>query len=360
MHRSERCGGDLRRYARTVGGHHMKGNTVHLRKIAAAAMFATGASLAFAPLAAAAPDPTLVTDTLDSEISSLNSNFELDALLAGDSADITKGGTGAFDTFTTNADLLKDAPQATDYGHVTPLETELYGANPIVAGISSDTGPYSAFNGATVEYDNAYNVALYASQNNGALDTNPADYIENNALNHALGLGNATAAEQYLINFGNGDLQGYYADFAPAQTATAPSDIYQLEANEIVQLNNLFELDGKLTGVYGDIIPNVAPGTTNVGFDTIPTGDLNTSFNDLVTGAAGPSGDPGSYDVLNGALTEFYNAFNVEDYSLLNSGAVIPFADIFGTHDFVGTGATVMGAATEYFQLGLSDLAGYF
>ena len=116
-----------------------------------------------------------------------------------------------------------------------------------------------------------------------ARDTNVGDYIENNALNHALTLGSATAAEQYLINFGNGDLQGYYAEFAPAQTATAPSDIYQLESNEIVQLNNLFELDGKLAGVYADIVPNTA-ANTNVGFDTIPTADLNTSFNDLVTG----------------------------------------------------------------------------
>jgi hypothetical protein len=261
--------------------------------------------------------------------------------------------------------LAKDAPHlianTANYGQVTPFETDLYGANPILAGISGDTGPFSEFNGATVEYDNAYNVALYAAENNGALDTNVGDYIENNAINHALTLGNATAAEQYLINFGNGDLQGYYAEFAPAQTTTAPSDILQLESNEIVQLNNLFELDGKLANVYGDIVPHTAVGT-NVGFDTIPTTDLNTSFNDLVTGLVpgNVSGDPGSYDVLNGALTEFYNAFNVEDYSLLNSGSLIPFADIFGTHDFVGTGATVMGAATEYLQLGLSDLAGYF
>ncbi len=52
-----------------------------------------------------------------------------------------------------------------------------------------------------------------------------------------------------------------------------------------------------------------------MGFDTIPTGDLNTTFNDLVTGPSRRKSraDPGSYDVMNGALTEFYNAFNVED-----------------------------------------------
>jgi hypothetical protein len=62
--------------------------------------------------------------------------------------------------------------------------------------------------------------------------------------------------------------------------------------------------------------------------------------------------------VLNGALTEIYNAINVEDYSLLNSGAILPVADLFGTHDFLGDGVTA--AVGEYLQLGVSDLAGYF
>jgi hypothetical protein len=327
---------------------------MYIRKIAAAATFATGAALAFAPLATA--DPAAVTSVVDSEISAENSLFETYAALAGDTADITKGGTGVFDTFATQADLLKDAPQATDFGQVTTLETELYGANPILAGISSDTGPYSEFNGALSQFFNAYDVALYASENGGNLDTNTGDYIENNALNHALTLGTPTAAENYLYNFGLGDLKGYDGILAPATTTTAPTDILPFESNEIVQLNNLFELDGKLAGNIGDIAPHTAVGT-NVGFDTIPTTDLNATFNDLVTGAAGPSSDPGSYDVLNGALTEFYNAFNVEDYSLLNSGALLPAADIFGTHAEL---ATVAASVTEYLTLGTSDLAGFF
>lgn len=320
-------------------------------------MFATGASLAFAPLAAAD-----VTPVVDSEISAENSLFETYAALSGDTADITKGGTGVFDTFTTPADLAKDAPHlianTANYGEVTPLETYLYGANPILAGISSDTGPYSAFNGAESQFFNAYDVALYASEsaNGNTLDTNTADYIENNALNHALTLGTPQAAEQYLLNFGQGDLQGYDAVFSP--NATGPGDILPTEANEIVQLNNLFEIDGKLAGVYADIVPHTAVGT-NVGFDTIPTGDLNTTFNDLVTGLVpgNVSGDPGSYDVLNGAVTELYNAFNVEDYSLLNSGALLPAADIFGSHAEL---ATVAASVTEYLTLASSDLAGYF
>ena len=333
---------------------------MNIRQIAAAATFATGAALAFAPLAAAVPDPTLVTDTLDSEIASLNSGFETDALFAGDSADITKGGAGVFDTFTTSATLAKDAPHlianTASYGQVTPLETELYGANPILAGISSDTGPYSEFNGALVQFDNAYNVAVYAAANGGVLDTTQGDYIENNALNHALTLGTPQAAENYLFNFGVGDLKGFDAIFAP--NATGPGDILPTEANEIVQLNNLFELDGKLTNVFGDIVPHTMAGT-NVGFDTIPVLDLTKAFDSLVFGAAAPSTDPGSYDVLNGALTEFFNADNVGLYALLNMGAILPDADLFGPHlDFLD--GSVSTAITDFLNLGSQDLLGYF
>jgi hypothetical protein len=337
---------------------------MNIRKIAAAAAFATGATVAFAPLATADLGST-VTSTLDSEIAAQNANFELDALLAGDSADITKGGTGVYDTFTTQADLLKDAPHlvagSANYGQVTPLETELYGANPILAGISSATGPYNELNGALTEFDNVYNVYAYAAANGGALDTNPADYLGSQTTDALAVAGKGdtvTSAAEYFYNYGVGDLKGYDAIFAPATTTTAPTDILPYEANEIVQLNNLFELDGKLAGVYGDIVPNAAPGT-NVGFDTIPVGDLNTSFNDLVTGLnpTNVSTDPGSYDVLNGALTEYFNASNVELYSLLNNGALLPAADIFGSHAEMGT---VAASVAEYLSIGFQDLLGYF
>ena len=73
-----------------------------IRKIAAAAGFATGAALTFAPLASA---DTPITTTVDSEISSLNSIFETEALLAGKSADVIPH-AGSFDTIP-----LADAPQ---------------------------------------------------------------------------------------------------------------------------------------------------------------------------------------------------------------------------------------------------------
>jgi hypothetical protein len=315
-----------------------------IRKIAAAATFATGAALAFAPLASAD------TALLDSEISSQNSLFDFYALLAGDTVTKATTPTG-FDSVP-----LSDVPQATDFGQVTTLDTDLYGTNPILAGISGDSGPYSEFNGALTQFYNAYDVAAYAAQNGNVLDTTQGDYIENNALNHALTLGTPQAAEQYLYNFGLGDLKGYDGDFTP--TASGPGDIDPTISGEISSLNSLFELDGHLAGVYGDIVPEGSKAF-GVGFDTIPTGDLNATFNDLVTGAAGPSGDPGSYDVMNGALTEFYNAFNVEDYSLLNSGALLPAVDVFGSHAaFLGDG--VAGAVEDFLKLGTSDLAGFF
>ena len=186
----------------------LKGNTMDIRKIAVVGGLAVGAALAFAPLASATPvDPTLVTDTLDSEISSENSLFEFEALLAGDSADVTKGGAGVFDTIP-----LADVPKITDpadASQLTTLEYELYGVNPIAAGISGDSGPFSEFNGALTEFDNAYNVEVYSLLDGGVLDTNVGDYIENSSLNTALGLTSTTDAFDYLWNFGVGDLSAF-------------------------------------------------------------------------------------------------------------------------------------------------------
>ena len=78
------------------------------------------------------------------------------------------------------------------------------------------------------------------------------------------------------------------------------------------------------------------------------------------------SSDPGAYDVFNGALGEFDDAFNVGLYAAENGGALVPTTDI-GT-DLISTGAatdaldtgTVAGAATTFLEAGLSDLTGYF
>lgn len=96
----------------------------------------------------------------------LNDLFQFDAALVGDSNDITVATTpGVFDTFASTADLLKDAPQTTVPADVTPLEYELYGVNPIAAGISGGTGPYNELNGALTEFYNAYNSDVYGVLN---------------------------------------------------------------------------------------------------------------------------------------------------------------------------------------------------
>jgi hypothetical protein len=253
--------------------------------------------------------------------------------------------------------LSTDAPQATTYGEVTPLETEIYGANPILAGISSATGPYNEFNGALTEFYDAYNVFANAAANGGALDTDVNDYLgSTTTIGHALDTGTVAGAAQYFFNFGLGDLKGFDAIFAPNPTSFG--DINPTIGNEIVQLNQLFESDGRVAGVFGDIAPH-GSNLFGVGFDTIDPADTNATFDQLVFGAAGPSMDPGSYDVLNGALGEFFNADNVALYSLLNAGAILPDADLIGTH-FDLLDGTVSQAITGFLQLGFSDLAGYF
>jgi hypothetical protein len=179
-----------------------------MRKIAVGGAFAAGAALAFAPLASADPaavDPTVVTDTLGSEESVLNSLFVTYADIAGvPSTDYTD--SGGFDTID-KADVSTVTPATAPF---SPLDYELFGVSPGTAGVTSDPGSYDDFNGALTEFDNAYNVELYSLLNGGTLDTSVADYIQNNALDHALTLGSTTDAFDYLYNFAIGDLSGFF------------------------------------------------------------------------------------------------------------------------------------------------------
>jgi hypothetical protein len=327
---------------------------MYIRKLAAAAGLATGAALALAPLAQADLGDT-VTSTLNTEIGAQNSLFELQAFFAGVSGDVTKGGIGVYDSVP-----LSDVPHALTFGEVTPLESELYGTNPIVAGISSGiSGPFNEYNGALTELYNAYNVGVFAAANGGALDTNPADYLGNvhDAFLTVDGQAATVAsAESYFFNYALGDLNGYIANFTPA--AQDSGDISPFLSTEIANLNQMFEFDGQLTGAFGDIAPH-ASNVFGVGFDTIDPSKVNDAFESLVFGAAGASGDPGSYDVLNGAVGEFFNAYNVELFSLLNAGDILPDADLIGTH-FDLLNGTVAEAFSGFLTLGFQDLAGYF
>jgi hypothetical protein len=125
-----------------------------IRKIAVVGGFAVAAALTSAPLASA----DTLTDTVDSEISTLNSIFVSEVALSGGpaSGEIITNGANTFDTTT-----LLYAP---DSGTPTLLDYELYGVNPIF-NASSDPGASDVFNGALSEFDDAYNVALYAMAN---------------------------------------------------------------------------------------------------------------------------------------------------------------------------------------------------
>jgi hypothetical protein len=75
--------------------------------------------------------------------------------------------------------------------------------------------------------------------------------------------------------------------------------------------------------------------------------------------------DPGSYNVFNGALTEFSDAYNVELYSLLNPDVAfntIPLDDLFGSSTAIATAlgeSTASGAIGDFLTSGFADLAGY-
>jgi hypothetical protein len=175
-----------------------------VRKIAVVGSFAAGAALAFAPLASA---DTPITSTLDNEIASLNSLFSGEAALAGVSSSDIQGGTtaGSYESIIP-ADVATDAPKVAPF---STLDYELYGVSPGVAGVGSDSGSYDLFNGASGEFDNAFNVELYSFENSGALAPS-ADLLATGDLNDALATGTVTGAFDSFYNAAIGDLSGFF------------------------------------------------------------------------------------------------------------------------------------------------------
>jgi hypothetical protein len=181
---------------------------MNIRKLAVLGSFAAGAALALAPLAsadpAAVPDPLL--PTVDSEISSMNALFVSEADLAGVGKDVIVGTPAQpFDTIP-----LVDAPHT---GTPTFLDYELYGLNPI-ANSASDPGAFSEFNGALVNFDDAYNVELFSLLNpTAALETIPAGDLfgSSETITDAFtnGTGSASDVATYFYEFGANDLAGY-------------------------------------------------------------------------------------------------------------------------------------------------------
>lgn len=151
------------------------------------------------------------------------------------------------------------------------------------------------------------------------------------------------------------------APLASADTLTDAVD------SEIASLNSLFVSEATLAGDGADVVTHTGS------FDTIPLSfapDSGTpTFLDYelygLNPIANAASDPGSYNVFNGALTEFSDAYNVELFSLANPTAAIdtiPAADLFGSAttitDALDTG-TATGAITEFLTVGWNDLLGY-
>jgi hypothetical protein len=137
---------------------------------------------------------------------------------------------------------------------------------------------------------------------------------------------------------------------------------------EVSGLNDLFTVESFLAGDGADVITSTTPGV----FDTIPLADapvagtspLDYLLYGLNPAVTGPSSDPGAYDVFNGALTEFSDAYNSAADGLLNGDTtLIPDADLFGSSSEIATAlgtGTDFGAAADFLSNGIGDLAGFF
>ena len=155
---------------------------------------------------------------------------------------------------------------------------------------------------------------------------------------------------------------------AGAALALAPiasaDDLSSIIDSEISLSNSIFDSEAALAGDSTDVVTHAGS------FDTIPlsfapdTGTPTLLDFELygLNPIANAGSDPGAYNVFNGALTEFDDAFNSEAYGLLNNNALVPEADLFGSDKVIdaalGTGSDT-GAATTFFEAGLADLQGY-
>jgi len=295
---------------------------------------------------------------------------------AGDSALIGDGATaGNGDTAYTSGNIngFGDGSAAVagngDSAYTTGTET---GTN---EGAFSGFGNYNSAtadtnyttDGAGVSAtDGNYNYALVDGTNNSTASA---------------GTGNNDLAE-VLFTHGDASAQGgsnLYDIITPLGESTTPAaataasdpaadDLSSTLSAEISSLNTIFQGDVAAAG------GSASDYTANAqGFDVINPSEISsvqgsatdlTSFDYLVYGlnpASNLATDPGSYNVLNGALVEFDDAYNSLLYAADYSGNLIPATDLFGSATEIGaalgTGSD-LGAAGEFFSNGLADLLG--
>jgi len=150
-----------------------------------------------------------------------------------------------------------------------------------------------------------------------------------------------------------------------------------LLVSEVTFMNSLFKLQATLGGVTDDddVIQAGDPTEDNpLDFSTIDNDDLkaNEAFASLLYGPnwadeMSSADVSGSYNLYNGALTQFFDGGNVLMYAMLNDGAQIDVADagdyLFGNADSIAdnlAGDSVWADASNFFQDGFADLGGYF
>ena len=153
------------------------------------------------------------------------------------------------------------------------------------------------------------------------------------------------------------------AAMAFAPLAAADTDISPVFEAELSSLNSLFDTEAVLSG-----IPLTDVNTAGV-YDFVLVGDASTTeLTNLYHLLSGSDPviqdlDPSSYDVFNGALNNFDDAFNVELYSLLNGGALDPdYGDMLGSSSDITNALstdTVSGAVSTFLTEGWHELLLY-
>lgn len=154
--------------------------------------------------------------------------------------------------------------------------------------------------------------------------------------------------------------------FAPLAAA---DDLTTIVSDEIASANDTFQTDTFLTGNYADVVYHTGSFDTILAADAPVSGTtpLDAVLYGIDPAAVDGSAVPGAYDVSNGSLVEFDDAYNVLEYSQLNVGALIPQADV--ASDLLGPSTTITTALatdsvsrafTTFFDQGVDDLLGYF
>lgn len=186
-----------------------KALNMSMRKFVVVGGFAAGAAFVLAPLASADTDP--LSSLVDNEIASMNFLFGTDNFLAGvPSTDVTTGPDGF--------DIIKSADVSTvQDGGTTAFDHLVYGFNPEEAGLATDPGAYSVYNGAMVPFDDSINSLLYATMNNGAVldwDGGTGDLFGGSSMADIANSADSGWAEAAsYLQYAWGDLLGYFGIF---------------------------------------------------------------------------------------------------------------------------------------------------